>query len=64
MVLAAGSNHGPEIPCTPAIVLTRKLVRGEWAQPGAGPCLGLFSIDELMAELAGFDIQVKDPMPD
>jgi saccharopine dehydrogenase-like NADP-dependent oxidoreductase len=59
-VLAAGSNHGPEIPCTPAIVLTKKLVRGELTHPGARPCLGLFSIDELMAELSGFDIRVTE----
>lgn len=58
-ILTAGSNHGPEIPCTPAIVLTRKLIRGEFAQPGARPCLGLFSVDELMAELAGFDIRAE-----
>jgi saccharopine dehydrogenase-like NADP-dependent oxidoreductase len=59
-ILAAGSNHGPEIPCTPAIVLTKKFIRGELAQPGARACLGLFSIDELMAELAEFDVRVTE----
>ena len=56
-VLVAGSNHGPEIPCTPAIVLAKKLIGGEITRPGAGPCLGLFSVDELMAELSGFDVR-------
>ena len=63
-VLVAGSNHGPEIPCTPAIVLAKKLIRGELAKPGARPCLGMFSVEELMAELSGFDVRCFENGPD
>jgi hypothetical protein len=51
--LTARQNHGPEIPCTPALILTRKLVRDELALRGAVPCLGLIT-------LAEFDAEVKD----
>lgn len=54
--LVAGQNHGPEIPCTPAIIITRKLLAGDLAEPGARACLGLFSVAEFMAELADFDV--------
>jgi hypothetical protein len=54
--LVAGQNHGPEIPCTPAIVITRQLLEGRLSKSGAIPCLGLFTVDEFMQELAGFDV--------
>ena len=54
--LVAGQNHGPEIPCTPAIVITKQLLEGRRTEPGAIPCLGLFTVEEFMQELAGFDV--------
>jgi len=57
--LLAEQNHGPEIPCTPAIVVTSKLLNDELSAPGAYPCLGLFTVAEFMAELADFDISVE-----
>jgi hypothetical protein len=54
--LTALDNHGPEIPCTPSIVITKKLLRDELPGRGAIPCMGLFTLDELMAEMAGFSI--------
>lgn len=57
--LLAQQNHGPEIPCTPAIVVTRKLLDGELSAPGAYPCLGLFTVAEFMDELAEFDVSVE-----
>lgn len=54
--LLAGSNHGPEIPCTPALVLVRLLREGRLAMRGAIPCLSLFTLDDFDRELAGFDI--------
>lgn len=57
--LTALDNHGPEIPCTPSIVITRKLLRDELPDRGAVPCMGLFTLDELMAELTGFSITAK-----
>ncbi len=58
--LVAENNHGPEIPCTPAIVLTNKLVRGEITRRGAQPCLGMFSMGELLEELSIFDIRSSE----
>jgi len=57
--LLTEQNHGPEVPCTPAIVIMRKLLDGELTAPGAYPCLGLFTVAELMAELAEFDVGVE-----
>jgi len=54
--LTARQNHGPEIPCTPALILARKLARGEISARGAFPCLGMFSMSDFKKELAGFDI--------
>jgi hypothetical protein len=47
--LRAGSGHGPEIPCIPAIVIARKLARGEPMAPGARPCRGLMTLAEFDA---------------
>lgn len=52
----AGNNYGPEIPCTPSIVVAKKLLRGDLAERGARPCLGLFSVAEVMAELSAYEI--------
>ena len=54
--LLALDNHGPEIPCTPAVVLVRKLLRDEVFVRGALPCLEMFTEDEFMQELQGFSI--------
>jgi saccharopine dehydrogenase-like NADP-dependent oxidoreductase len=37
--VTAGSDHGPEIPCMAAILLARKLARGERLPTGAFPCM-------------------------
>ena len=55
-VLTADDNHGPEIPCTPSIVLLKKLLRNELTDRGAYACQGFFTIDEIMDELAQFAI--------
>lgn len=56
----AGENHGPEIPCTPSIVVTKKLLSGELSDRGAVTCWNLFSIAELLDELKEFDISVQE----
>lgn len=56
--LIAGSGHGPYIPCIPAILLARKLARGEMTQRGATPCLDLIGLAEYLAALDGLDITV------
>ncbi|HTJ20604.1 MAG TPA: saccharopine dehydrogenase NADP-binding domain-containing protein [Steroidobacteraceae bacterium] len=47
--LVADNDRGPEIPCFPAIALARKLLRGEVSARGAMPCMGLLTVDEILA---------------
>ena len=54
--IVAPDGDGPQIPCTAAVVIARKLARGNMPQRGAMPCLELFSVDELMAALDGFNV--------
>ena len=55
--LVAGNNHGPQVPCFPAIALARKLLRGEVRARGAMPCVGLLSVDEILA--VGRDLELR-----
>lgn len=57
MILRDGD--GPQVPCTAAIVLARKLARGELAGAGAGPCLDLFTLDEYLSALDGFAVETR-----
>ena len=57
--LTAERNHGPEVPCTPSIVLARKLLRGELGIRGATPALNLFSIGEFMDEMSEFAVDIE-----
>jgi len=54
--LTAHQNHGPEIPCIPALVLARKLIRNRLTLRGAYACLGLMSLAEFDEEAADLDI--------
>jgi hypothetical protein len=63
--LIARSGHGPYIPCMPAILLARKLARGELDRAGAMPCVDLIGLDEYLGALEGLDISViADPVHD
>lgn len=55
--LTARDNHGPEIPCTPALVLAKKLVRDRIEVRGAMPCLGLMSLAEFDVEVSSLSIE-------
>jgi saccharopine dehydrogenase-like NADP-dependent oxidoreductase len=55
--LLAGRNHGPQIPCGAAIALARKLARGAPLPAGALACVGLLSVEEILAPLRGLDIR-------
>ena len=57
--LVARRNHGPEVPCSPALLVTRKLLDGTLARRGAFPCLGLFTVDELRQEMHEFDVEIR-----
>ncbi|HET9405230.1 MAG TPA: saccharopine dehydrogenase NADP-binding domain-containing protein [Burkholderiales bacterium] len=54
--LTAEASHGPEIPAMAAILLARKLARGELAARGAFPCMGLLTLSEFEAEFAKWRI--------
>lgn len=54
--MVARQVHGPNIPCLPAIILTRRVAAGERLEPGAKPCLGLIGLDELLGAMEGLDI--------
>lgn len=55
--LIAGHNHGPQIPCAPAIALAVKLSRGAQLPAGALPCMGLLSVEDILAPLQALDIR-------
>ncbi len=54
--LTARQNHGPEIPCVPALILVKKMARNEITQRGAYPCLGLITLSEFDKEAGDLDI--------
>jgi hypothetical protein len=54
--IVAPDGDGPQIPCTAAVVIARKLARDEMPHRGAMPCVDLFSVDEFMAALEGFNV--------
>jgi hypothetical protein len=58
--LLAGDSHGPNIPCFPAIALTRKLLRNQIVERGAKPCMGLLSVDEILGAVPGLNLRVID----
>jgi hypothetical protein len=54
--LVAHQNHGPEIPCVPALILARKLAAGRFSTTGAYPCLGMITLPEFDEEISDLDI--------
>ena len=57
-VMIARSGHGPNIPCVPAILMARRLAKGELPQAGARPCVDLIDLDSYLAALDGLDISI------
>ncbi len=55
--IIAKDGDGPHIPTVPAIVLTKKLLRGDKLPTGAMPCLGLVSLEEALAELKHLNVK-------
>ncbi len=50
--LTAPAMDGPEIPCMAAILLSRRLARGEVFKSGALPCMGFLTLSEFAPEFA------------
>jgi NAD(P)-dependent dehydrogenase (short-subunit alcohol dehydrogenase family) len=58
LFIVARSGDGPLIPCMPAILLAKRLARGELTKRGAIPCLDLIALEEYLRALKDLDIQV------
>ena len=41
----------------PSVILAKRLLAGALTRRGAMPCLGLFALDEFMAEAADLDME-------
>lgn len=57
--LTAPAMNGPEIPCMAAILLARRLARGEVLQSGAFPCMGFLTLSEFAPEFARWKISTR-----
>ena len=55
--IVAKNNDGPQIPCVPAIILSKKIIQDRIHLSGATPCVGMITLEEYMKELAGFSIK-------
>lgn len=60
----ASENHGPYIPCAPAIALAQRIARGEAPEPGARACMGMLEVDDILSVLKGFSVrEIAPPVP-
>lgn len=58
--LLAEQDHGPFIPCFPAIALARKILRNETVVHGAIPCMGLLTVEEILDVGRGLQLRVVE----
>lgn len=61
--LVAEQDHGPFIPCFPAIALARKILRNETTARGAIPCMGLLTVEEILDVGRGLNLRVVQSQP-
>lgn len=62
--LIAKQNDGPQIPATPAVILAKKIARGEIKKVGAYATLGMITKEELIAEWNDLNIhEVQHELP-
>ena len=65
--IAADNDHGPEIPCMAAILLARRLARGQSMPVGAHACMGLLALGDFQPEFKRWGMQtdiVAEGLPD
>lgn len=55
--LDAAAGDGPQVPVTPAIVLARRLADGLVQTRGAMPCMGLLTLEQIVAGFDGFALR-------
>jgi NAD(P)-dependent dehydrogenase (short-subunit alcohol dehydrogenase family) len=56
--VTAPDGHGPEIPCMAAILLARRILRGESLPIGATPCMGLLALTDFDDEFVRWGMMV------
>jgi len=54
--IVAKDNHGPQIPCVPAIIMAEKILAGEMTN-GVKPCINFISLDEYLKELSHYAVE-------
>ena len=57
--LTTPALDGPEIPCMPAILLARRLARGEMPQSGAFACMEFLTLSEFAPEFAHWGMTTR-----
>jgi uncharacterized protein YbjT (DUF2867 family) len=57
--LTAPAKNGPEVPCMAAILLARRLARGQLGERGAYPCMGFLTLRDFEPELARWGIRSR-----
>lgn len=57
--LVAERNAGPSVPVAAAAAVLRGLVEERIVQRGALPCVGLVTLDQIMAELVGLPVMTR-----
>lgn len=55
--LDAAAGDGPQVPVTPAVVLARRLADGLVVAKGAMPCMGLLTLEQIVAGFEGFALR-------
>ena len=62
LINTSSETAGPEIPCTPAVVLVKKMAKEMHSKNkkiGAYPCISLFTIEEIMDSLKDYKIWIE-----
>jgi uncharacterized protein YbjT (DUF2867 family) len=57
--LVVPAIDGPEIPCMAAILLARRLARGELPERGAHPCMGFLTLSDFGPEFSRWKVRTR-----
>lgn len=57
--LLARAGHGPSVPVLAAAALVRRLAEGGQLPPGAAPCVGMLTLEDLRREAQGLQIEME-----
>lgn len=57
--LVAEAGDGPAVPTLPALAVARALADGSLSQAGAGPCVGMLTLDAMEREFAPYRITTR-----